>query len=103
MCVLTVAKVLMLLFPGTKTSKISIKMLRPFPGNVQDFTWLIEPQYGQGWCAFGERLSAPEGDQMTSCCFIYGVLQSVLHDDPRYFRRGSDSVGSRLWYAASRT
>lgn len=62
-----------------------------------------QPHYGQGWGAFGERLAASEGDQMTSCFFIYGVLPSVLHDDPRYFRRGSGSVASRLWYAASRT
>jgi hypothetical protein len=62
-----------------------------------------QPHYGQGWGAFGERFAASEGDQMTSCFFIYGVLPSVLHDDPRYFRRGQGSVGSRVWYAASRT
>jgi hypothetical protein len=62
-----------------------------------------QPHYGQGWGAFGERFAASEGDQMTSSLFIYGVLPSVLHDDPRYFRRGSGSIGSRLWYAASRT
>jgi hypothetical protein len=62
-----------------------------------------QPHYGQGWGAFGERFAASEGDQMTSCFFIYGVLPSVLHDDPRYFRRGRGSVGSRIWYAASRT
>ncbi|MGB9243654.1 MAG: hypothetical protein WCC03_09890 [Candidatus Acidiferrales bacterium] len=62
-----------------------------------------QPHYGQGWGAFGERFAASEGDQMTSCFFVYGVLPSVLHDDPRYFRRGRGSVGSRIWYAASRT
>jgi hypothetical protein len=62
-----------------------------------------QPHYGQGWGAFGERFAASEGDQMTSSLFIYGVLPSVLHDDPRYFRRGRGSVGSRIWYAASRT
>jgi hypothetical protein len=62
-----------------------------------------QPHYGQGWGAFGERFAASEGDQMTSSLFIYGVLPSVLHDDPRYFRHGSGSIGSRLWYAASRT
>jgi hypothetical protein len=62
-----------------------------------------QPHYGQGWGAFGERFAASEGDQITSSLFIYGVLPSVLHDDPRYFRRGSGSIGSRTWYAASRT
>ena len=62
-----------------------------------------QPHYGQGWGAFGERLAASEGDQITSCLFIYGVLPAVLHDDPRYFRRGQGSIGSRIWYAASRT
>ena len=62
-----------------------------------------QPHYGQGWAAFGERFAASEGDQITSSLFIYGVLPSVLNDDPRYFRRGSGSIGSRVWYAASRT
>lgn len=62
-----------------------------------------QPHYGEGWGSFAERFAASEGDQMSSCFFIYGVLPSVLHDDPRYFRRGTGSVGSRLWYAASRT
>jgi hypothetical protein len=34
---------------------------------------------------------------------IYGVLPTLLHDDPRYFRKGRGSAWSRIGYAASRT
>ncbi len=60
------------------------------------------PHYGQGWGAFGERYCAQEGDQFTGSMLIYGVLPSVLHDDPRYFRKGRGSTWSRIGYAASR-
>jgi len=60
------------------------------------------PHYGQGWGAFGERYAAQEGDQFTGSMLIYGVLPTVLHQDPRYFRRGRGSVWSRMAYAASR-
>ncbi|HME11274.1 MAG TPA: hypothetical protein VKF79_00325 [Candidatus Acidoferrum sp.] len=62
-----------------------------------------EPHYGEGWGAYAERFAAAEGDQYTSSFFIYGFLPAVLHDDPRYFRRGHGSPRSRLWYAISRT
>ena|SRR5271167_3886307 len=60
------------------------------------------PHYGQGWGAFGERYCAQEGDQFTGSMLIYGVLPSVLHQDPRYFRKGRGSSWSRVAYAASR-
>lgn len=60
------------------------------------------PHYGQGWGPFGERVAAQEGDQFTGSFLIYGVLPSVLHDDPRYFRKGRGKVLSRVAYAASR-
>lgn len=62
-----------------------------------------QPHYGQGWGAYAERFGAAEGDQVTSSLLIYGLLPSVLHDDPRYFRRGKGSFMSRVLYAASRT
>jgi hypothetical protein len=63
-----------------------------------------QPHYGQGWGAYGERFAAAEGDQITSSIFIIGVFPSLLHDDPRYFRRGPGfSVRSRLWYSVTRT
>jgi hypothetical protein len=62
-----------------------------------------QPHYGQGWGAYGERFAASEGDQITSSVLIYGVLPSILHEDPRYFRRSRGSMISRMWYAANRT
>jgi hypothetical protein len=60
------------------------------------------PHYGQGWGAFGERYAAQEGDQLSGSMLIYGVLPTVLHQDPRYFRRGRGSAWSRIYYATSR-
>jgi hypothetical protein len=60
------------------------------------------PHYGQGWGAFGERYLAQEADQFTGSMLIYGVLPNMLHQDPRYFRKGRGSTWSRIAYAASR-
>jgi hypothetical protein len=60
------------------------------------------PHYGQGWVPFGERFLAQEGDQFTGSFLIYGVLPQLLHQDPRYFRKGGGSPLSRVGYAASR-
>jgi hypothetical protein len=60
------------------------------------------PHYGQGWGAFAERDAAQEGDQFTGAMLIYGVIPTVLHQDPRYFRRGRGSAWSRIYYATSR-
>jgi hypothetical protein len=62
-----------------------------------------QPHYGQGWGAYGERFAANEGDQITSSILIYGVLPSILHEDPRYFRQGRGSAMARFWYAINRT
>jgi hypothetical protein len=60
------------------------------------------PHYGQGWGAFGERFLAQEGDQFTGSFLIYGVLPQLLHQDPRYFRKGRGPALARVGYAASR-
>lgn len=62
-----------------------------------------QPNYGESWAAFGERFAANEGDQISGSILIYGVLPSILHEDPRYFRKGRGATLSRMWYAASRT
>ena len=62
-----------------------------------------QPRYGQGWDAYGKRFAANEGDQISSSILIYGVLPTILHEDPRYFRQGRGSTISRIWYAVNRT
>ena len=60
------------------------------------------PHYGQGWGPFGERFLAMEGDQFTGSMLIYGALPTLLHQDPRYLRKGRGSAWSRVYYAATR-
>jgi hypothetical protein len=62
-----------------------------------------QPHFGEGWGAYGKRFAAAEGDQITSSVLIYGFFPSILHEDPRYFRQGSGSMISRMWYAINRT
>jgi len=62
-----------------------------------------QPHYGQGWGPYAERFGAAEGDQATSAFFTFGFLPSILHDDPRFFRRAHGPKWSRFKYAATRT
>ena len=62
-----------------------------------------QPHYGEGWIAFEKRFAASEADQITASLLSFGFLPSVLHQDPRFFRRGSGSAISRVWYAFNRT
>lgn len=62
-----------------------------------------QPHYGQGWGPYAQRFGAAEADQVTSAFFIFGFLPHVLKEDPRYFRKASGSIWSRIRYAASRT
>lgn len=62
-----------------------------------------QPHYGQGWGPYAQRFGAAEADQATSSFFIFGLLPHVLHDDPRYFRKGNGRVWYRIQYAATRT
>lgn len=73
-----------------------------FQSSIQQAT-NSEPHYGEGWAAFGKRFAASEGDQVTSCFFIYGFLPTVLKEDPRYFRQGRGGARHRIYYAVSRT
>jgi len=61
------------------------------------------PKYGEGGGAYGMRFGAAFGDFATQNFFSAGLLATVLHQDPRYFRKGPGSgVVKRLGYSVSR-
>jgi hypothetical protein len=61
------------------------------------------PKYGSGMLAYGSRFGAAIADFGTQNLFSAGVLATLLHQDPRYFRRGPGSgIPSRALYAVSR-
>ncbi len=60
------------------------------------------PEFGQGWAGYGRRVGTSYADQAIGNMMTEGIFPSLLHEDPRYFRRGHGSVWSRTVYAASR-
>lgn len=58
------------------------------------------PEYGQGMKGYGKRYGAAFADNSLGGFFGNFALPSLLHDDPRYFRKGSEPVMHRLLYAA---
>jgi hypothetical protein len=57
------------------------------------------PSYGQGAAGYGRYYGSTYGDVMIGNFMTEGVYPSLLHQDPRYFRRGRGSTWSRLKYA----
>ncbi len=61
------------------------------------------PKYGYGGEAWLQRFGAAQADITTQNFFSDAVLASLLHEDPRYFRKGPASpVMKRVAYALSR-
>ncbi len=57
------------------------------------------PDYGQGWAAFGQRVGANYANGLTDIMFGGAILPSILHQDPRYFYKGTGTKKSRTLYA----
>ncbi len=61
------------------------------------------PKYGEGGAAYGKRFGAALADFGTQNLFSAGVLASLLHQDPRYFRKGPESgIMRRVLHSVSR-
>jgi hypothetical protein len=55
--------------------------------------------YGQGMAGYAKRFGAAYGDQMIGNMMTEGLVPSLVHQDPRYFRLGEGSKKFRTWYA----
>jgi hypothetical protein len=55
--------------------------------------------YRQGARGYAERFGANLASGTSEALFANAVLPSLLHQDPRYFYRGSGTKGSRAWHA----
>jgi hypothetical protein len=60
------------------------------------------PEFGQGWAGYGRRVGTSYADQAIGNMMTEGIFPSMLHEDPRYFRRGYGGVWHRTFYAATR-
>lgn len=59
------------------------------------------PNYQQGLKGYGERFGAVSADGFSHLMISDALLQSLLHEDPRYFYQGTGTTKSRLWHAIS--
>jgi hypothetical protein len=59
--------------------------------------------FGQGTAGFARYVGASYGDFVIDNYMTEAVFPSLLHQDPRYFRRGTGGVWSRLIYAIGQT
>jgi len=60
------------------------------------------PSFGQGMSGYATRFAAAYGDQMIGNMMTEGIVPSLLHEDPRYFRLGEGSDWARARYALTR-
>jgi hypothetical protein len=57
------------------------------------------PSFGQGMAGYAKRFATAYADQTIGNLMTEGIVPSVFHQDPRYFRLGEGSKKSRVWYA----
>jgi hypothetical protein len=69
------------------------------------YSELIDSNSGYGWGPPGyfKRVGASYADNVNGTLIGNALLPQLLHQDPRYFRKGTGSVKSRMWVAAVST
>jgi hypothetical protein len=61
------------------------------------------PGYGQGAEGYGKRFGASYADSFSGTILGNAFFPVLFHQDPRYFRKGTGSIKSRILYAALST
>lgn len=61
-----------------------------------------DPSFGQGVEGYAHRLGAWYLDESIGNMMTEGIFPAMLHQDPRYFRKGTGSILGRTGYALSR-
>jgi hypothetical protein len=57
------------------------------------------PAYGQGWRGYSQRVGSVYTDGFTDVMLGGAILPTILHQDPRYFYKGTGSIRSRVLHA----
>jgi hypothetical protein len=57
------------------------------------------PEFGQGVEGYAKRFGAQYADRVSGVVIGHVVMQSIFHQDPRYFYKGTGSISSRALYA----
>ena len=57
------------------------------------------PEFGQGTEGYAKRFGAQYANQVSRVIIGRVVMQSIFHQDPRYFYKGTGSIRSRALYA----
>lgn len=61
------------------------------------------PSFGQGLKGYGHRYATGVADQVIGNMLTEGIMPSLLHEDPRYFRMATGPTWARLRYSLTRT
>jgi hypothetical protein len=61
------------------------------------------PTWKQGAGGYGKRFGAAYADQVVGNYLTEAIVPVLMHEDPRYFRKGTGSGWSRMSYALTRT
>jgi hypothetical protein len=69
------------------------------------YSELVDSNSGYGWGPAGyfKRVGASYADNVNGAIIGNALLPQLLHQDPRYFRKGTGSVKGRIWVAAVST
>lgn len=92
--------------PLSARQKFTLASLNTFDPFVYPFVGIMaltSHSYGSGTVGFVKQYAASLTDNVTGNFMTSAVMPSLLHQDPRYYERGSGPVLHRLAYAASRT